>query len=366
MDGRSLRRATFAALWLLLLSIAWVLRANANAPQPVNPDIEEFRRHVIELIEPDWRKWRVGAESTSTVYIYLRADHHIPHRYDLEPLFAETRGMTVEETDAAIKTYLETEVFRPNSIRLFQETRAVIASRRDLDEWLLRFEDPMHPGFPVFEALSSDAVVMFKGGRGDFSSAFLTNYDIEGGIKIDRLREMAMSNLEKEYETTEIFPRNDGAFLVGIRNGDSSYQLTKPAFLLTGLFWRRVEEKFPQGAYLAFLGEKGSILLADKRDPQAKKAVRKIIDDTRTSALSRRIGPINCDNEENFLRLAEQKPQPTAGERSLAAYFAARVKDCNESIILQITGKLPPPDYTPVSNFIYERRDGRLEVVMEE
>lgn len=365
MLGKRFQRAAFAALWLLLMSITWAVRADADEPKPAAPDMEGFRRHVVELIEPDWRKWKVGIEDANTVYVYLRMDHYIPHRYDLGPLFAQTQGMTVEETDAAIRTYLETEVFRPNSRRLVEEVRAVVVSRRDLDKWLLRFDNPMHPGFPVFEALSPDAVVMFKGGRGDFSSAFLTNYDIEGGLTIARLREMAMSNLEKEYEKTEIFPRNDGAFLLGIRNGNSSYQLAEPAFVLTGLFWRKVDQKFPQGAYLAFLGEKGSILLADKRDPQAGKAIRKIVEDTKTSALSQQIGPINCDNEENFLRLTQQKPQRTAGERSLAVYFAARVKDCNESRMLQLTGKLPPPDYTPVSSFIYERRDGRLEVVVE-
>jgi hypothetical protein len=214
----------------------------------------------------------------------------------------------------------------------------------------------------VFEALSPDAVVMFKGGRGDFSSAFLTNYDIEGDLTIARLREMAVINLEKEYEKTEIFDWKDGAYFVGLEYGDGGYQLTEPAFVLTDLFWRKVEQKFPQGAYLALLGEHGPILLIDKQPPQARNAIRKIVDDTITVALSRRIGPINCDERENRLRLVEQLfPSSDSMIRSVIA----DVKECHEIRMLQLTGRLPAPDYTPISSFIYERRDEKLAVVPE-
>jgi hypothetical protein len=336
-------------------------------------DMASLRAHVVDMLEEDWRVTGVSVDPEHPNVIRLaqrRVHYPMSQDIDLQDLFDKLSGASPAETEMLIATFLEGDVFRPFSQGLVRDAYPEIWPRNIIDGWLERYPNPNDPALPAFVPLSPDAVIAVVNGIGT-AGIVLRNYDF-AGMPAEEILATALANLEKETESVAPIRGKDWIDRVPqvIEEGNN-VRIIRGSIVLSQRFWRDMEKEYPAGAYLAFpnelhpYGTAGAVLI-DKRTQNAKNTIRAMIDGNRKAALSRQIGPIDCDNEETFLRLAEQKPQSTARERSSVAYFAARLKKCNESRMLQLTGKLPPPDYTPVSSFIYERRNGRLEVVKEE
>lgn len=334
-------------------------------------DMARFRAHVIEMLKDDWRVTEVSAdpENPDAIRLAQRRIHYpMSQDVDLRDLFNRLSGHPLAETDSLIASFFEEDVFRPFSQGLVRGAYPVIWPREIIDRWLEKYPDLRDPALPAFVPLSPDAIIAIVNGKGT-AGIVLRNYDFVDMSK-DKMLAITIANMEKEIENVAPVRGNDGVDTIPQAIIEGQNARIVATSVLSDLFWRNLEKEYAAGVYVAFPHElapfgTASVTLVDKGNPEAKKIIRTMIDNTRKAALSRQVGPINCDNEENLLRLSEQKPQSTAGERKLAELFAARVKRCHEDKELQRAGKLPAPEFTPVSSFIYERRDGRLEVVAE-
>lgn len=369
-------------------------------------DISDLFRDITQSWQPGVREGRGAAEELA---YRLWGDAQKRRR------FVSSLPEKIDR-NFLIKTWIRERWLDPYSRELMRDAIPVLRSRATVERWDREAGNTGETAVLLLESFASDAVITIETGQSnsDYLQTPLRVGDLTD-LTRDEVYRMALANLPRLLGAPKITPHKNGLFYAStlskhgrgaIRTNDTT------SLLLSDEFWKLADAWFPDGAYFA-MPDGYSLLIADLRTEFAVEHLRSemamVESRERTSFVSRTTKP-NCDawvKERNdrqrewkrrrpelakeierrkaeFVeklvaeRRADSAPVSTYDQGAPNAPWKNRksdllkpagknftIQDCESEWVAGAERRPKEFTYQPTSRFIYQRRNGVIEIVSE-